>query len=134
MTEREFLFPISHLDSEVLGECTEIAHSKTSHHLVLEVVNVLCTCAGDDQVIHIHTDDELLLPPSPCVEHVLGCALCEPKLAQRGVKLDVPRSWGLPQPVERLAQSEHPVLCSLDGETQRLPDEDRLRQLAVEEG
>jgi hypothetical protein len=31
-------------------------------------------------------------------------------------------------------QSEHPMLCSLDDETQRLPDEDRLRQLAVEEG
>ena len=65
---------------------------------------------------------------------MLGCAPREPKLAQCGVKLDVPRSRGLPQPVERLAQSEHPVLRSLDGETHRLPDEDHLRQLAVEEG
>ena len=29
---------------------------------------------------------------------------------------------------------EHPVLRSLDGETQRLPDEDHLRQLTIEEG
>ena len=31
-------------------------------------------------------------------------------------------------------QSEHPVLCSLDGETRRLSNEERLRQLSVEEG
>ena len=55
-------------------------------------------------------------------------------LAQRDVKLGVPRSWGLPQPVVHLAQLEHHVLYSLDGETRRLPDEDRLRHLTVEEG
>ena len=59
---------------------------------MLEAVDVLCACAGDDLVIHIHADDKLLLPPSPCVEHVLGCAPLKPKLAQRGVKLGVPCS------------------------------------------
>ena len=126
LTEREFLLPLSHLDVEVVGERAEIAHSKMSHHLALEAVDVLRTLAGDDQVVHIHVDDELL-PPSPRVERVLGCASRDPKLAQRGVKLAVPHSQGLPQPVERLAQSEHPVLRSLDGETWRLPDEDYLR-------
>ena len=73
-----------------------IAYSEMSRHLMLEAADVLRTCADDDQVIHIHADDELFLPPSPCVERVLGCAPREPKLAQRGVKLGVPRSWGLP--------------------------------------
>ena len=58
----------------------------------------------------------------------------KPKLAQCGVKLGVPCSRGLPQPVERFAQSEHPVLLSLDSEPWRLPDEDHFRQFAVEEG
>ena len=82
-----------------------IAFSSVSRcrHLALEAVDVLCACAGDDLVIHIHADDELLLPPSPRVEHVLGCAPREPKLTQRGIKLGVPRSRGLPQPVECLA-------------------------------
>ena len=75
LTKREFLLPLSHLDAEVVGECIEIAHSKTSHHLAHEAINVLHMRAGDDQVIHIHADDELLLSPSPRVEHVLGCAL-----------------------------------------------------------
>ena len=74
-----------------------------SHHLALEAVDVLRTRAGDVQVVHKHADDELLLPPSPSVERVLGCVPREPKLAQRGIKLSVPRSWGLPQPVECLA-------------------------------
>ena len=69
---------------------------------MLEAVDILRAHASDDQVVHIHTDDELL-PPSPRVERVLGYAPCEPKLAQRGVKLGIPRSRGLPQPVERLA-------------------------------
>ena len=98
-----------------------------SRHLVLEAVDVLRTRVGDDQVVHIHADDELLLPPSPRVERMLGCVPCEPKLTQCGIKLGISRSWGLPQPIEHLAQSEHPVLYFLDGETQRLPDEDRLR-------
>ena len=89
MIEREFLLPLSHLDTEVVGEYAEIAHLKTSRHLTLEAVDVLRTRVGDDQVVHIHADDELLLPPSPRVERVLGCAPLEPKLAQRGVKLGV---------------------------------------------
>ena len=80
MTKRECLLPLSHLDAEVVGERAEITHSKTSHHLALEAVDVLRTRVGDDQVIHIHADDELFLPPSPCVERVLGCAPLEPKL------------------------------------------------------
>ena len=96
MPEREFLLPLSHLDAEVVGECTEISHSKMNRHLELEAVDVLRTCAGDDQVVHIHVDDELLLPPSLRVERVLGCAPLKPKLAQRGVKLGVPPSRGLP--------------------------------------
>ena len=103
MPEREFLLPLSHLDAEVVGESAEIAHSKTSCHLSLEAVDILRARAGDDQVVHINVDDELLLPPSPRVERVLGCAPLEPKLAQRGIKLGVPCSWGLPQPTERLA-------------------------------
>jgi hypothetical protein len=59
---------------------------------------------------------------------MLRCAACEPKRTQRGVELGIPRPWGLPQPVERL------VFCSLDGEAWSLLDEDRLCQLAVEEG
>ena len=55
---------------------------KTSRHLTLEAVNVLYTRTGDDQVIHIYANDELLLPPSPRVERVLGRAPLEPKLAQ----------------------------------------------------
>ena len=105
MTERERLLPLSHLDAEVVGERAEITHSKTSRHLALEAIDVRRTHAGDDQIVHIHTDDELLLPPSPCVERMLGCAPLEPKLAQRGVKLGVPCSRGLPQPVECLVQS-----------------------------
>ena len=97
-----------------------------SRHLALEAVDVFYARAGDDQVVHIHADDELLLSPSPRVESMLGCAPLKPKFAQRGVKLGVPCSWGLPQPVERLAQSEHHVLLSLDGETWGLPDEDRF--------
>ena len=81
LTERERLLPLSHLDAEVVGECAEIAHSKTSHHLALEAIDVLRTRAGDDQVVHIHADNELLLSPSPHVERMLGCALREPKLA-----------------------------------------------------
>ena len=96
-----------------------------SRHLAFEAMDVLRTRAGDDQVIHIYDDDELL-PPSSYVERVLGCAPLKPKLTQYGVKLGVTLSWGLPQPVELFAQSEHPVLLSLDGETWRLPDEDRL--------
>ena len=96
MTECEFLLPLSHLDAEVVGQCTEIAHSKTSHHITLEAIDVLCTRIGDDQVIHIHADDKLLLPLLPCVERVLGCTPLKPKLAQRVVKLGVPCSWGLP--------------------------------------
>ena len=88
-----------------------------SRHLALEAVDVLYTRAGDDQVIHIHADNKLLLPPSPRVERVLGRAPLKPKLAQRGIKLGVPCSRGLPQPVLHLAQSEHPVLLSLDGKT-----------------
>ena len=71
--------------------------------LTLEVIAVLHARAGDDQVIHIHADDELLLPPSPCVERMLGCTPLKPKLAQCGVKLGVSCSRGLPQPVECLA-------------------------------
>ena len=115
MTERERLLPLSYLDVKVVGERAKIAHSKMSHDLALEAVDVLCTRIGDDQIIHIHIDDELLLPPSPCVERVLSCTPREPKLAQRGVKLGVPCSRGLSQPVERLSQSEHLVLRSLDG-------------------
>ena len=88
---------MSHLDAEVVGEHAEIAHSKTSRHLVLEAVDVLRARGGDDQVTHIHTDDELLLPPSPRVERVLGCASLKPKLAQRGVSC----SWGLLSPPSR---------------------------------
>ena len=105
-----------------------------SRHLALEAVDVVRTRAGDDQVIHAHVDDELLLPPSPRVERVLSCAPLKPKLAQCGVKLGVPCSWGLSQPGEPLVQSEYPVLLSLDGETWGLPDEDHFRQFAVEEG
>ena len=65
---------------------------------------------------------------------MLGCAPLEPKLTQCGVKLGVPCSWGLSQPIECLVQSKHPVLLSLDGKTWRLPDEDYLRQLTIEEG
>ena len=96
LTERERLLPLSHLDAEVVEECAEIAHSKTSRHLVLEAVDVLRARAGDDQVIHIHANNELLLPSPPRVEHMLGCASLEPKLAQHGVKLGVPCLWGLP--------------------------------------
>ena len=81
---------------EVVGERAEIAHSKMSRHLVLEAVDVLHARVGDDQVVHIHVDDELLLPPSSCIERMLGCAPREPKLVQRSVKLGVPRSWSLP--------------------------------------
>ena len=80
---------------KVVGECIETAHSKTSHHLTLEAIGVLRTRVGDDQVIHIHADDELLLPPSPRVERVPGYAPYERKLAQRGIKLGIPYSRGL---------------------------------------
>ena len=48
LTEREFHLPLSHLDAQVVGECAEIAHSKTSRHLVLEAIDVLRARAGDD--------------------------------------------------------------------------------------
>ena len=105
-----------------------------SCHLALEAVDVLRTRAGVDQVVHIHADNEFLLTPSPRVQHVPCCVVCEPKRAQRGVKLRVPRPRGLPLSVERLAQSEHLMLCSLYDEARSLLDEDRLCQLVVEEG
>ena len=96
------LLPLPHLNAEVVGECVEIAHFETSSHLALEAVNVLCPRSSDDQVVHIHADDELLIPPSPRVQRVLCGAASEPKLAQGGIELGVPRPRGLPQPVERL--------------------------------
>ena len=81
MTERERLLPLFHLVAEVVGERAEIAHSKTSHHLTVEAVDVLRTCTDDDQVVHIHANDELLLSPSPRVERMLSCAPYKPKLA-----------------------------------------------------
>jgi hypothetical protein len=42
-------------------EQAKIAHAKLSCHLVLEAINVLCSCSGDDQTIHVHVNDELLL-------------------------------------------------------------------------
>ena len=64
---------------------------------------------------------------------MLCSAASEPKLAQGGVELGFSRPRGLPQPVERLALLEHHVLSALDGEARSLLDEDRLRELAVEE-
>ena len=68
LTERERLLSLSHLDAEVVGERAEIAHSKMSRHLALEAIDVLHTRVGDDQVVHIHADDELLLPPGSELE------------------------------------------------------------------
>ena len=76
-----------HRDAEV-GELAEIIHAELSQHLGLEAIDVLHACSGDDEVIHIHADDELLLP-SLRVEYVLRCALCEPKRVQHGVELGV---------------------------------------------
>ena len=75
------------------------------------------------------------LTTSPSFPHrrVLYFAVHEPKHAQRGIELGVPRPWCLPQPVQGLAQPQHLVLCSLDGEARSLLDEDRLRELDVEE-
>ena len=48
LTKCECLLPLSHPDAEVVGECAEIAHSKTSCHLELEAIDVLRARVGDD--------------------------------------------------------------------------------------
>jgi hypothetical protein len=133
LTQGDVLLPLPHLNAEVVGERAEIAHLEASYHLTLEAINVLCSRSNDDQIVHIHADDKLLLPPSPRVEHMLCGAASEPKLAQGSIELGVPRPRGLSQPIERLARLEHLLLSALDGEARSLLDEDCLHKLAVEE-
>jgi hypothetical protein len=71
---------------------------------MLERFNDLRLRPRDDQVIYVHTDDELFLPLSSRVERMFCGAAREPKLTHGGIELGVPRPWSLPQPVKGLPQ------------------------------
>jgi len=88
---------------------------------------------GDDQVIHVHVDDEMLLPPSSRVEHMLGGTLGEAEFPERRVELCVLGLRSLPQLVESFVQLHHLVFLPLDDEPYHLCRVDHLRELTVEE-
>lgn len=67
---------------------------------MLEVVDVALSGPNDDQIIHIHTDDEMLLLRSPHVQSMLGDALGEDEGDRGGVALRKKRFLGAARIVE----------------------------------
>lgn len=68
LAKRDAATALSHLDAEVVFECSEITHLEEILHLLFEISDVFSVITSDDEVVHVHTDDQSLAGGGTCVD------------------------------------------------------------------
>jgi hypothetical protein len=134
LTHHGAITPLLHLHPEVESQLAQIGHLELVLHLELELLDLRVVAAGDDQVVDVDANDQSSIAYSLRVHGMLSFTMLEPKLRRRGVQLSVPSVRCLPQAIQRLAQEQHLVLCSINDEPQWFCHKHLLLKIPVEEG
>jgi hypothetical protein len=102
-------------------------------HLLLELGNVFIYQPGDQQIIHINSNNQRPARGASSVDHVLMVAVHKHEGMQRHVELGIPSSWCLSKPIHHLLELQHLMIFS-NNKAQWLPSIHVLLQLSVEKG
>jgi hypothetical protein len=108
-----------HLDPQIEGERSHVTHLEGGLHLFLERRHLRILDAGDHQVVNVDVHQQDISSIAPTIDDRLVRALLESHHPERGIQLDIPCPWCLPQAIEGLAQAHH--LALLVGDMQCLP-------------
>jgi hypothetical protein len=105
LSKRDAGVTLVHLDPQVEGEKPQVTHLEGSLHLFRERCHLRILGAGYHQVVDVDTHQKGISSIAPPIDGRLVRALSEAHLLERGVQLDIPCPWSLPQAIKGLAHT-----------------------------